>query len=304
VRSRRFLSKHKSVIAFFGVYLTLGGVLALLLAHDWRLETTSDISCTASLSSPPSINNQYVQISLEKQQPEEPAFDGHIFINLGNYSGTEARTIQLDTSQGRDYYDNRDFLNSKYDPTSKTLRMTDQAAFELVPTRGSYKLFPFDSASFDVTLSFEPQIPLSLVMVENRIHGFVLDREKAKISQNSKGEIRIQFLLSRDPLTQLTAVVLCVASSVFLILIIRLEKTESLAASVTSFFFSLWSVRAILGSELKTFPTLLDLWILTMCVLMVFGLVGKLAWARIIPKSKSTRDRLRSPFRRPPSELD
>ena len=92
-------------------------------------------------------------------------------------------------------------------------------------------------------------------------------------------------------MTQLTALVLCVASFVFLVLIVRLEKTESLAASVASFFFSLWSIRVILGSDIKTFPTFIDLWILTLCILMVFGLIGKVLWARGTRKSKSAIDR-------------
>jgi hypothetical protein len=171
-RVRKLLSKHKVHVAIVFSYLILAGVLGWLLIHDWRLETTSDLSCWAHLSDIPYDENQYVQIQLEKQDPDEPSFEGNIFINLGRRSGNSPLTVQLDTSQGRNYADNTDFLDFVYDQTNKTLRMRNRAPFDLIQTSGSHKLFPFDSAPFDFSLSFKPQIPLSLIMIENRSRGF------------------------------------------------------------------------------------------------------------------------------------
>lgn len=278
-RSHKFLLKHKLIVGFIFAYAVVAGVLVWLVIHDWRAETTSDTACESNDSL--AEKNRYIRIQLENQNPEEPSFEGYIYIVLGNGFATSPLTIQLDTSQGRGYAENTDFLNFIYNENLKTLLMKDRVPFDLVQTSGSHKLFPFDSARFDFTLSFKPQIPFSSIIVENRVHGFVVDCRSLRVSYSPERNMQVEFGISRDPLTQLTAGLLCVASLVFLVLILRLEKIESLATSVASFFFSLWSIRAILASEIKTFPTLLDVWILIMCSLMLFGLIGKILWTRL-----------------------
>jgi len=67
------------------------------------------------------------------------------------------------------------------------------------------------------------------------------------------------------------------AGFLFLIAIVVFVKKEALPTSIASFFFSLWSIRAILSSEMKTFPTVLDLAILSLCVLLLVLLGLRLA---------------------------
>jgi hypothetical protein len=279
----RFLLTHSIVAGFLLAFSIIVGGLSWLLVHDWRAETTTEVSCERS--SPLAARNSYIHIQLENQDPEEPSFEGNFFMTLGNLA-TSPMTVQMDTSQGRDYADNRDLLEFTYNQKMKVLLMKDRLPFDLIQTSGSHKLFPLDSAPFDFSLSFKPQVPFSSIMVENRVHGFVLDCRTLNVSRGPEGNIRIQFRLARDPLTQLTAVVLCIASFFFMLLILRLEKIESLATSVASFFFSLWSIRAILASEIRTFPTLLDLWILTLCTLMICGLTGKIIWTHLARSKK------------------
>ncbi len=101
--------------------------------------------------------------------------------------------------------------------------------------------------------------------------------EQVKAIPLGKGKFHLSFELRRSPLIQLSAIVLGVAGLVFLVIIMTLEKVELLAPSVASYFFALWSIRGILSSEIRVFPTLLDAWILTLCVVLVVLLIWKAA---------------------------
>jgi hypothetical protein len=46
---------------------------------------------------------------------------------------------------------------------------------------------------------------------------------------------------------------------------------------VAAFFFSLWSLRGILASQIQTFPTLLDYAIVLLCCFMLVGLIWRIA---------------------------
>ena len=85
--------------------------------------------------------------------------------------------------------------------------------------------------------------------------------------------LHTHFVMQRNPLVQLMATVLFVAAALFAIIIPLSVKPDSLPTAVASFFFSVWSIRGILSSEMKVFPTLLDLGILFLCVLLIL-LIG------------------------------
>src|ERR1700734_3738798 len=78
--------------------------------------------------------------------------------------------------------------------------------------------------------------------------------------------------MKRNPLVQMTATVLMVAALLFLVAIILSVKREALPTAIASYFFSLWSIRGILASEMRTFPTRLDLAILCLCVVLVVSM--------------------------------
>ena len=79
--------------------------------------------------------------------------------------------------------------------------------------------------------------------------------------------------MRRNPIVQLMATVIFLAAALFALIIPFGVKREALPTAVASFFFSLWSTRGILSSEMKVFPTLFDLGILVLCVLLVL-LIG------------------------------
>jgi len=81
----------------------------------------------------------------------------------------------------------------------------------------------------------------------------------------------MQFGLSRSPIIQLFAGMLLVAAIGFLVLILLTAQLPNLATSMAAFFLAFWSLRRILEPLIKTFPTLFDYWMLTICMLALLG---------------------------------
>ncbi len=222
--------------------------------------------------------NGYVEFRLEDEQPIEPYFNGTVFVNLADKYGTEPMRLKLARSAEGYYAQSVVIADLKYDRDAESLWMSQAASFDMIRKNGAHRNFPFDSASFAFDLKITPPVDLRVIRLQNRVAGFVMDCGSLKATRSDAGVFHIEFGLSRNPLVQLTAVVLCFAAVVFLVLI-AFMKSESLPTSVASFFFSLWSVRAILSSQIKTFPTLLDGFILTLCATLLLVLGWKLVLA-------------------------
>jgi hypothetical protein len=81
--------------------------------------------------------------------------------------------------------------------------------------------------------------------------------------------LHINFGLDRSPIVQLFTVMLMVGSIGFLVLFWFTAQLSNLAMPMAAFFLSLWSLRRILEPLIKTFPTLFDYGIMTICILAV-----------------------------------
>ena len=79
--------------------------------------------------------------------------------------------------------------------------------------------------------------------------------------------LHINFGLDRSPIVQLFTVMLMVGSIGFLVLFWFTAQLSNLAMPMAAFFLSLWSLRRILEPLIKTFPTLFDYGIMTICIL-------------------------------------
>lgn len=145
----------------------------------------------------------------------------------------------------------------------------DNVPFAVVSRSGLHQYFPFDSATFDFTLSAVPRFDQRRLLIINRVPGFVLPCDQLSFSQNTKGDLHVSFALW---LIQLFVIVLSLALVVFIAPIVRIKETGALAAAVASYFFSAFSLRTIIGDQIKTFPTLFDCWILTVCMGMLVSL--------------------------------
>ena len=224
----------------------------------------------------------YVEFQVKEEEPVEPVFDGVVFISLADRYGTEPMRLRLERSAEGAYARSTTFVDLAYDQQAGALWMGAPRQFNLVRKAGAHRDFPFDSATLAFDLGVSPAVDLRVVRVYNQVQGFVMDCGSLSANRSDDGLYHVEFRLSRNPLVQLTAVLLCAASLAFLVLT-AFMKSESLPTSVASFFFSLWSVRAILSSQIKTFPTLLDGFILTLCATLLLILGWKLALAKARP---------------------
>ena len=169
----------------------------------------------------------------------------------------------------------------RYDVLANQLWATKPVGISLYRVSGSHSDFPFDSAEFEFDMTYSPVVPINYVGVRDRNAGFGIGCGSLKVKRKAPGVVHIQFEARRNPLVQLTAIVLVLAGLIFLLVIVFVVKVESLPTSVASFFFSLWSIRAIMASQLRTFPTILDLAVLSLCALFLVLLGIRLAIRQI-----------------------
>jgi uncharacterized membrane protein len=222
-------------------------------------------------------NLTYLQIDILDQHPVEPYFNGDIFISLGGASGRTPVHVTATMSGTGTYRPSTVSTDINYDENAKTLWMSKPIDLGLNRLSGAHWNFPFDSAKFEFDITYDSPIPINNFILRNRNLSFDLVCDANCFKRRSPNAMHIAFALNRNPLVTLTAVVLMIAGVLFLVAIVAFVKADSMATSVASFFFSLWSIRTILSSEIKTFPTILDLAILSLCVVLLVALGIRLA---------------------------
>jgi hypothetical protein len=282
---RRRIFKWTASIACLTVSAAGGIWFASSLASAIRARNAANLTCARGAGV---VNNgfTYIQIDLLDQHPIEPYFNATLFVNLGTAYGKQPTRIIFTRSAGRSYAQSTVNVDLVYDADAQNLWATKQTDFSLIRTAGAHRDFPFDRAKFDFDLTYTPPgIPVNNFLVRNHNPSFDLDCETYSVQRLLPGKVHISFDVRRNPLVLVTAIVLIGAGCLFLIGIVGFAKSEALPTSIASFFFSLWSIRAILSSEMKTFPTDLDLAILSLCVLLIVALGIRLA-LREIPKRR------------------
>jgi hypothetical protein len=216
-----------------------------------------------------------IQIVLLGQEAREPLFTGTIFFGLE------------DTPLGADHLDLTRGAAETYAPSVIRLSLVRDDGFGLhtVPTgidfptndRGHAR-FPLDSSTVATDISFSGDISIDAIRITNRVAGFLLSRPTATISKAGTIQtVHLRFVLKRDLFTQTLCALILFSGAVFATLILTTQKPEALGTSVAAFFFSLWSLRGVLASQILTFPTLFDYAIVLLCSLMLAGLLLRVA---------------------------
>jgi hypothetical protein len=240
----------------------------------------------------------YIQYSI-KEQAVEPYFDGGVFISLGNVGTTAPPSkLEVDTTAQQNYGNTSTYVNFVRNEPANGWWMPKEA--EHVPyyrVSGAHRNFPFDSAVISFDTTFEPALKLRFLMIRNFNPSFYIPCETANATTDLNGKIHIRFEMRRNPLVQLMSVVLLIAAALFVLIIPVSVKLETLPTAVASFFFSVWSIRGILSSEMKTFPTILDLVILALCVVLLVA-IGVRVLVHFIKRSRlhnrDSREQLRA----------
>lgn len=264
---RKFLRRTLLIIS-----ITLSVWFVYAVKTALKVRTSAELACNMQFGPGNPENFSYFQIDLREQHPTEPYFSGDLFLNLGNTSGKSPIKMMITRSEGGTFGKSVVYADLQYDEINKILWMAKPTDMTFVRLAGSHMNFPFDSSAFDFNLSFVPTPIFTNILIRNLTSSFYLPCGTASVSRNPDNSYRLKFELRRNPLIVLTAVVLILAATVFLFAIVFFLKSEVLPTAIASFFFSLWSIRTILGSEMKTFPTYFDLAILSLCVLLVVSI--------------------------------
>jgi hypothetical protein len=264
--------------------LTAAVIALVLFGSAIRSYMTSiqsePLSCRVSFAEPQVAFN-YIQFDLREQDPTEPYFNGGFFINLGKTVGTNPVDMQLTFSGNKTFGSTNRSARLLFDKEADALWMSGESQIGLNRTEGSHRQFPFDSAAFDFDLTYAPAIPFYNFFLRNHNPNFSIPCRDFTVTNIGPGKAHIHFIALRNPFVRLTALVLVGAGAMFMVAILMFVKTESLPTAVASYFFSLWSIRSILSSEIKTFPTYLDFAILCLCVLLLIGLSIRLAFKEL-----------------------
>jgi hypothetical protein len=242
----------------------------------WETQTSARTSCPMTVGVGPF---SYVQFDIKEQHPTEPYFSGSFFVNLGDVPSGPAQ-MEVDTTGGGKYGTSVKHVQLFRDDPAKTFWMTKESdEIPLVRSSGSHRDFPFDSATIDFNTTFKPAPPLQLVIIRNFNPSFYVPCEQIKAEIVSSDTIHVRFEIRRNPLVRVMAVVVLTAALLFVLIVPFAVKVDALPTSVASFFFSIWSVRGILSSEAKVFPTRLDEAILFLSVLLLLLIGIRVLWS-------------------------
>jgi len=265
------LSRH--TLFWSGLFVLVAAFVAFLIAA-YRQQHQAPLTLTMVFPGTRKDNLRNVQLVLTGQQAREPLFDGQLFLGLEDTPVQADHLIMYRAPSGI-YAREETRLSVFHDTTFKT--RTNVASMQFPAADLGHARFPFDSSQLDLTFSFDPPIPIEAVRITNRVPGFVLSRASAIADRNPDGSLRIRFLLKRNLFTQVLCVLILVAGLCFAILILATQTPSALGSSVAAFFFSLWSLRGVLASQIQTFPTLLDYAIVLLCCFMLAGLIWRVA---------------------------
>lgn len=275
-----FVSRKTTWMAACLVLSTL--LFLVILAWSWHAQLQGPVTCQVAFS-PLQAHNGYIEFQLRQQHPVEPTFESAVFLLLkkGEFRKEDlTQTLALTRSASGSYAASTyhlEMISDAASSVSSSWRSQDFKPFQLVSRGGTHRWFPFDVGDFEFTLQFQPQVNPAVVRVVNRVPGFNLRCADLNATRTDDS-YKISFKVDRWPLVPFAAIVLGLCSGVFLLAIPRLQKVETVAVASTSYFFSLWSMRQIMASQIGIFPTLFDCTILTLCVLMTMSLVWRAAF--------------------------
>ena len=213
-------------------------------------------------------------MELVRGQAREPVFDAKVFLNADD-SALAGPYLNMVRDACGTYAKETTHLVIANDPVFGT--HVKQTELGLPADDRGHARFPFDSSAINLTFRFDQPVPIDIVRVTNRVPGFVLVKGSATAIQEKDGSLRIGFLLRRNLFTQALCALILVAGITFAVLILATQTPAALGSSVAAFFFSLWSLRGVLASQIQTFPTLLDYAIVLLCSFMLIGLIWRVA---------------------------
>lgn len=258
--------------------LAVGAALAFLfLFLDWRHQLNAPLSCQGNFGDLEE-HNGYVQFDILGPHTTERYFEAKVFFYYPAAQGPSSPVRLTRTGDGGTYAPSVRVVD--LGPFSNGLAPREPVSIDLPTPNSSQKNFPFDSADLVFTLSIDPPIQPKMVRVRNRTTNFIPLCDTFSSQWNPSGELKVAVRYQRNPFVRTVVVILGLAALGFGLLLGRIEETEDLAVATASYFFSLWSVRAIVAPNGLPYPTLLDLWLMSVSIIVLFIVAWRLAAPR------------------------
>jgi hypothetical protein len=182
--------------------------------------------------------------------------------------------LKINTNQHHSQYGNFSFGSTR--------------EFNYIPIKGKHWLYPLDDLSFSQSIEIPNKVDFNMVDIYNRTLGFILP-DNIIISQ-SGDQILTNFDLDRKNSIKIAFGLFFVFITLYILFILIWVKTVStVATTVGGFFFSIWSIRSILGIEAHTFPTLLDLFAIYSGIILLIGILTKIVFGRYLSEEQNNR---------------
>ncbi len=253
---------------------TTGLVMVILAAWSvftgysgWQKTVAMTNACSRAPADWPQNHFRYIRFYIDSQRLREPIFDGRYYINLGWDFGRDPLQLRMIKAGSSNYAPTTLRPNFHWDDAN--LMMQEQPGMAFVSKSNSHYSFPFDSARFDETFTFESPVPLDIkaVLFSNRVAGFYKPCDTITV-HTEEGSAKISFELTRNPLIVYTAVLLLMVAALFAVLITLFIESGPLPGALASYFFAVWSIRALFGLTAEGFPTLFDFAIVLLASLL------------------------------------
>jgi hypothetical protein len=263
------------------VLLAVTGVGSLaVLAWSWALEHSQPLTCGVEMDTLATHNSGRFVVLLNVQDPVEPVFSGSAYLGVSKVVDTTLDSVSIETRGHAGYLPSVMFFPFRFTPGTNYLNPGKQVPYYVDSYTTSHRSFPFDSPKFSFTVRTDPIIHIDQFRVENRVNGMHLDCASMRIQRGVLGEASISFAMRRNTFVQVSSLILGAGAFLFCALILVTKDPNSLATAVASYFFTIWSVRSIVSTHIRVFPTLLDLWLLALSILLLFGVLWKLIGAK------------------------
>ena len=271
-RGWRFLLVSAAAIVLFTLMAKVEWI-------GWRsVVSEGSITCQVAFQPLRDRNNGYIEFFVDKEELLEPIFDGGYFINLTDAYGRDQIRLKVTTTGARNYGSSTTFADLRWDATNQVLWMNDKVNMSFISLTNSHRMFPFDSARFDYLLNIDPAVSIPVFRFTDRVPGFVMPCSTTTVSRQADGNFHVSFELRRNSFIPIAASVLLLGALVFCFAIATFVETKALPTAVASFFFSLWSIRGVFGPEAQGFPTLFDVGLLGLCLLILSLLFIRFIW--------------------------
>ena len=253
------------------ILIGLGVAVAALLLYGWRTQSRAPLTCSAAFGTLDE-HNGYLELQILREHTHEMFFEGQLFIY---YPNSQSPPNKLSITRGASGNYAPLIFETDLVPFSRGRAPRNFLPINLPSPGISTRQFPFDSPTFDLKFIINPALRPKVIRINNMSPDFILIPDTLKSDWKDTGELSIVFKLQRNPFVQYATAIIGIAALLFGLLLGTIKDPENLAVATGSFFFSIWSIRAIVSPPNLLYSTLFDFWLMAVAVMVLFIVVWR-----------------------------